>query len=131
MNAIKRRAPIVVGSTTVAAGRRQSIEIPIARLVTGSMLSLPVVIVHGLQPGPIMWMSAALHGDEIAGVEIIRRVLAHVEARDLSGTLLAVSTVNVFGLVNGDRYLPDRRDLNRAFPGSARGRWPLVLPTSS
>jgi predicted deacylase len=68
-----------------------------------------------------MWLSAAVHGDEIAGVEIIRRALASIDPRRLSGTIVAVPIVNVHGFLNGDRYLPDRRDLNRSFPGSANG----------
>ena len=62
-----------------------------------------------------------MHGDEIAGVEIIRRVTRSLNARTMSGTLIAVPIVNVHGFLNGDRYLPDRRDLNRSFPGSSNG----------
>ena len=76
---------------------------------------------HGRKPGRTVWISAAVHGDEIAGVEIIRRVTRSLNARTMSGTLIAVPIVNVHGFLNGDRYLPDRRDLNRSFPGSANG----------
>jgi predicted deacylase len=62
-----------------------------------------------------------VHGDEIAGVEIIRRVLRQVKPASLQGTVIAVPVVNVFGFINQSRYLPDRRDLNRSFPGSPRG----------
>ena len=68
-----------------------------------------------------MWVSAALHGDEVGGVEIIRRVLTDLDPRAMAGTLIAVPVINVYGFNTGDRYLPDRRDLNRSFPGSARG----------
>jgi len=71
--------------------------------------------------GPGLFLSGAVHGDELNGVEIIRRVTQRVDARRLAGTLIAVPIVNVFGFVNESRYLPDRRDLNRSFPGSARG----------
>ena len=66
-------------------------------------------------------MCAAIHGDEINGVEIIRRVLGVKGLERLRGTLLAVPVVNVYGFINQSRYLPDRRDLNRCFPGSEKG----------
>ncbi|NJL54249.1 MAG: succinylglutamate desuccinylase/aspartoacylase family protein [Spirulinaceae cyanobacterium RM2_2_10] len=114
-------APIQIAGHWIAAGDRQRLEIPIANLPTQTLLSLPVSVLHGLQPGACLWLSAAIHGDEIAGVEIIRRVLARIQPQQLRGTLLAVPIVNVFGFIEQSRYLPDRRDLNRSFPGSANG----------
>jgi predicted deacylase len=78
-------------------------------------------VINGRYAGPHIWLSAAVHGDELNGVEIIRRVLRRLEARRLRGAVLAVPIVNVFGFLNESRYLPDRRDLNRSFPGSRRG----------
>jgi hypothetical protein len=83
--------------------------------------SLPVGVLHGKKPGPVIWISAAIHGDELNGVPIIRHVLDRIDPAKLSGTVLAVPAVNVLGLVQESRYLPDRRDLNRCFPGSKRG----------
>jgi hypothetical protein len=105
----------------VAPGRAVTAELPIPRLVTGAQVSLPVRVFHGRAAGPTIWISAALHGDEIGGVEIIRRVNGHLDPRRLRGTVLSVPIVNVHGFLTGDRYLPDRRDLNRSFPGSANG----------
>lgn len=68
-----------------------------------------------------MWLSAAVHGDELCGVEIIRRVIGELDPRTLAGTLIAVPVLNVYGFNTGERSLPDRRDLNRSFPGSPRG----------
>jgi len=112
---------LVIGGVSIPAGRRQSIELPVARLVTGSMLTLPLVVVRGNRPGPSVWLSGALHGDEVDGMEIIRRVLDRLSLDSLTGTLVAAPIVNVFGFVAESRYLPDRRDLNRSFPGSASG----------
>lgn len=84
-------------------------------------MALPVHVAHGARSGPTLFVSAAIHGDEIIGVEIIRRLLALPAIAKLRGTLLAVPIVNAFGFINHSRYLPDRRDLNRSFPGSARG----------
>ena len=66
-------------------------------------------------------MSGAIHGDEVIGVEVIRELIATLSPKEFKGTLLAVPVVNVLGFMAGDRYLPDRRDLNRSFPGSPRG----------
>ena len=115
------RAAFQLDGASVRAGQRREVELPISRLVSGSIVSLPVMVVHGRGEGPTIWVSAAVHGDEINGVAIIRKVLARLDARRLRGTLLAVPIVNVHGFITGDRYLPDRRDLNRSFPGSARG----------
>lgn len=116
-----RRPSFRLGDLDVAAGRSATGEVPVARLVTGNMISIPIRVLHGAQPGPTIWLSAAVHGDEIAGVEIIRRTLASLDPRSLRGTIIAVPIVNVHGFLNGDRYFPDRRDLNRSFPGSANG----------
>lgn len=92
-----------------------------ARLPTDTWLSLPVIVINGRRPGPGLFLSGAIHGDELNGVEIVRQVTARLDARSLAGTVVAVPVVNVFGFVNESRYLPDRRDLNRSFPGSPRG----------
>ena len=76
---------------------------------------------HGRQAGPTLLLSAALHGDELNGIEIIRRLLAMPVMKRLQGTVIAAPVVNVYGFIARSRYLPDRRDLNRSFPGSPRG----------
>lgn len=106
---------------TVPPGTQRSIDLPVARLPSGTAMSLPVIVMRGAQPGPGVWLSAAIHGDELNGIEIIRRVRDLIDPRTLAGTLVAVPVVNVFGFVTQSRYLPDRRDLNRSFPGSPRG----------
>jgi predicted deacylase len=110
-----------IGAVRVRAGSARELELPITRLVTGADVSLPVRILHGREDGPTMWVNAATHGDEVVGVEVIRRVLAVLSPKTLRGTLIAVPVVNVLGVMAGERYLPDRRDLNRSFPGSTRG----------
>lgn len=118
---MSRAESISVGGTTVEPGGRARIEIPIGRRATGAQVSLPIEVVNGRQPGPRLFVCAAVHGDEINGIEIIRRVLRGRPLSRLRGTLLAVPVVNLFGFVGLSRYLPDRRDLNRSFPGSAAG----------
>jgi len=114
-------ASLSIAGVEVSPGRSRRLEIPVARLPAGTNLSLPVEVVCGNTDGPRIWLSAAVHGDELNGVEIIRRVLEKVDPQRLSGTLIAVPIVNVYGFIDQTRYLPDRRDLNRCFPGNARG----------
>lgn len=116
-----RRVAFEMGGLRIPAGRAATRELPVPSLVTGTHVSLPVRITHGREPGPTIWISAALHGDEIGGVEIVRRINERLDARRLRGTVITVPIVNVHGFLTGDRYLPDRRDLNRSFPGSASG----------
>lgn len=118
---MSRREPFEVLGQAVAPGRTQRFELPVSRLPSGAEIGVPLVVVHGRERGPTVWLSSAVHGDEVNGVEVIRRVLARVTARELRGTLLAVPILNVYGFAEGSRYLPDRRDLNRSFPGSPRG----------
>lgn len=115
------RASFEIGGDVVRPGTRGTVELPIARLATGSPVALPVIVIHGRHDGPTIWVDAAVHGDEINGVEIIRRVLEQLDPKQLRGTVLAVPVVNALGFMIGSRYLPDRRDLNRSFPGSTRG----------
>jgi predicted deacylase len=105
----------------VRPGEQASISLPIADLYTGTELSMPVRVVNGRRGGPVLFVSAAIHGDELNGVEIIRKLLKRKALEALRGTLLAVPVVNVHGFLDLSRYLPDRRDLNRSFPGSPRG----------
>jgi uncharacterized protein len=116
-----RNGPVEIAGTTVGPARRQLVEVPVARLPTATRLNLPIIVLNGQRPGPRLWLSAVVHGDELNGLEIIRRLLEVIRPRRLAGTVLAVPVVNVFGMVTETRYLPDRRDLNRSFPGSANG----------
>ena len=115
------RESFPIGSVRIRAGSTRRLELPVTRLVTGAEVSLPVQVLHGREEGPTVWVSAAIHGDEVVGVEVIRQVVSGLDARTLRGTLITVPIVNIMGFTAGDRYLPDRRDLNRSFPGSARG----------
>lgn len=116
-----KNASFVLNGVSVGPGQRMSIDLSVGRLYTHSEITMPVYVINGRKPGKRLFLSAAIHGDEINGVEIIRRVLAMPSLKSLNGTLIAVPVVNVHGFINTSRYLPDRRDLNRSFPGSAEG----------
>ena len=114
-------SPITIGDHLVKPGQRVNISLPVADLYTSTPLSMPLQVICGRRPGPVMFVSAAIHGDELNGVEIIHRLLKRKELNSVRGTLLVVPIVNVHGFLNQSRYLPDRRDLNRSFPGRAKG----------
>ena len=116
-----------IGGRQIAAGTRQAVELEVSVLANSTRLNMPVHVVPGARPGPVFFISGVVHGDEILGVEIIRRILAARELDNLSGTLLAVPIVNSFGFLTHSRYMPDRRDLNRSFPGSDRGSLASLL----
>ena len=117
----RRRSAFVLEGERVEPGERRTVQLDVAQLYTHTPVGMPVHVVHGRRDGPVLCLSAAIHGDEINGIEIIRRVLALPQLRRVRGTVLAVPIVNVFGVLAQTRDLPDRRDLNRSFPGSAGG----------
>jgi predicted deacylase len=90
-------------------------------LFEGVPVSTPVLVVNGSLPGPTLCLTAAVHGDELNGIEVVRRVMHDVSPDKLSGTVIGVPIVNLQGFRRGSRYLPDRRDLNRYFPGNPKG----------
>lgn len=112
---------IEIGGQPVAPGTRRTVELPVAALYTHTHLNIPVHVVNGRRDGPTLFLTAAIHGDELNGVEIIKRVLKRDILKGLRGRILAMPIVNVFGFIDQSRYLPDRRDLNRSFPGRGSG----------
>ena len=120
-------SPFEIGGQRVMPGERRTIDLPVSVLSNHTPMSLAIHAIHGSKPGPVLFLSGVVHGDEILGVEIIRRVVNHASLGSLAGTLLAVPIVNAFGFLSHSRYMPDRRDLNRSFPGSDRGSLASLL----
>ncbi len=115
------RKAFQIGDGAIKPGERAAVEFRVPDLYTHTGITMPVSVVHGKKPGPVLFLSAAIHGDEINGAEIIRRILHSKKIKYLRGTLVAIPVVNIYGFINKTRYLPDRRDLNRSFPGSDQG----------
>ncbi|MGI9333938.1 MAG: succinylglutamate desuccinylase/aspartoacylase family protein [Gammaproteobacteria bacterium] len=113
--------PFAFAGEDVAPGSRVTFELPLPDLYTHAPTCMPVQVIHGRRDGPCLLVCAAVHGDELNGIEIVHRLLGRAALRSLRGTLIAVPMVNVYGVINQSRYLPDRRDLNRSFPGLERG----------
>jgi len=110
-----------IAGTDIPPESMTSVEIPVPGLYAHAPMSMPVRVVTGKERGPILLILACVHGDEINGMEIIRRLLSNPSVRKIRGAIVAVPVVNVYGLQAHSRYMPDRRDLNRSFPGSERG----------
>jgi uncharacterized protein len=112
----------VINGVKIEKGQRKQLEIVIAKLYDHTDITIPVEVIRGKESGPVMFVSGAIHGDEINGVESIKRLLSRKKIlSSIKGTLIAVPIVNVFGFNRNVRYLPDRRDLNRTFPGFKNG----------
>ncbi len=116
-----RRPSFEIGGESIDAGARKTIHLPVSTLSDHTPVTLSAHVIHGRSDGPTMFVSAGIHGDEVIGVEIVRRLLRAKNLKSLRGTLIIVPIVNTFGFLSHSRYLPDRRDLNRCFPGSPNG----------
>lgn len=112
---------IVLLGGKVAPGTRERLHWTTGQSFSGSVMETPVVVVHGIRRGPRLCLTAGIHGDELNGIEVVRRLAYKIEPEQLAGTVVAVPIVNLLGFSRGSRYLPDRRDLNRFFPGSPYG----------
>ena len=113
--------PLLLLGAEIAPGSAQRLSWSATELFEGVPVSTPVLVVNGALPGPTLCLMAAVHGDELNGVEMVTRVMHDVSAERLSGAIIGVPIVNVQGFRRGSRYLPDRRDLNRYFPGNPKG----------
>lgn len=107
--------------TRIAPGEKRRLLWIAGETSYGSKLETPVYVIRGSKPGPVLCLTAAIHGDELNGVEIIRKMVSDISPKKLKGTVIGVPIVNLLGFTRGSRYLPDRRDLNRYFPGNPYG----------
>ena len=113
--------PLRILETEIAPGTSQRLSWSATELFEGVPVTTPVLVANGSAPGPTLCLTAAVHGDELNGIEMVRRIFHNLEPTKLSGALIGVPIVNVQGFRRGSRYLPDRRDLNRYFPGNPTG----------
>ena len=113
--------PFEIAGHIVDPGTERDVRIPITTMATGVYSMLAVRVLHGVRPGPTVFVSAAIHGDEIIGTAVIQRLARELSGKNIAGTIMLVPVCNIFGFLNHSRYLPDRRDLNRSFPGNEGG----------
>ncbi|MRT17732.1 succinylglutamate desuccinylase/aspartoacylase family protein [Vitellibacter sp. q18] len=117
----KEERDIVILNERIALGESRTVDFSIAKLYTSTKVEIPIIIERSKIPGPTVLITAAIHGDEINGVEIVRQLIARKLNKPKRGTIMCIPILNVFGFLNGDRSFPDGRDLNRVFPGTKTG----------
>jgi predicted deacylase len=115
------RKKLVIGGEVILPGQRKRISLAVAALFDYTEITIPIEVIRGTQEGPVLFISAAIHGDEISGTEIIKRIMQDFNFNQLTGTVILIPVVNIYGFNNKSRYLPDGRDLNRSFPGNLKG----------
>lgn len=124
---LTEQQPFEIGGVTVDPGMMRTVHIPISMMSTHFSFDIDIRVIHGRHPGKTLFLSSTIHGDELNGIEAIRRVLASPHIKHLRGTLIAIPIVNLIGTLIRSRYLEDRRDLNRSFPGSEQGSTAALL----
>lgn len=112
---------ITIGGETVSPGENKLLKISIDRLPTGTLIDIPIYVFNAKKPGPVLLVQAGLHGDEINGIEIVRRMLKQKEFKVKKGAVIAVPILNIFGFIHFSRDVPDGKDVNRSFPGTKSG----------
>jgi len=112
---------IVILGTEIKPGSRHELNLDVAKLHTTTPIFVPVIVERALEDGPTVLLMAGLHGDEINGIEIIRRIIRKGFNKPNKGTIICLPVFNIFGFLNIKRELPDGRDLNRNFPGNIKG----------
>ncbi len=117
----KEKRDLIILNERIAIGESKTLDFSISKLFTTTPIEIPIIIERSKLPGPIVLLTAALHGDEINGVEIIRQIIAKKYNKPKRGTIICIPIVNILGFLNGNRFYPDGRDLNRVFPGTKTG----------
>ncbi|WP_273568803.1 succinylglutamate desuccinylase/aspartoacylase family protein [Maribacter halichondriae] len=117
----EENSDIAIGGETVKPGETKLLKISIDRLPTGTLIDIPVYVFNAKKPGPTLLVQAGLHGDEINGIEIVRRMLAEKRFNIEKGAVIAVPILNIFGFIHFSRDVPDGKDVNRSFPGTKKG----------
>jgi hypothetical protein len=112
---------IIIGGQEIHPGEFKVIDINIARLPSHTIINTPIYVARGLEEGPVLALTAGMHGDEINGMEIIRRILDAGHHRTKRGVTVCMPIVNVYGFLNYSREVPDGKDINRSFPGNKNG----------
>lgn len=112
---------ITIFNETILPGKSKTINMQIGKLHTMTDLHIPIIVERSKKEGPVVLLTAGLHGDEINGTEIVRELIVKKINKPKRGTIICIPVINIFGFVNQTREFPDGRDLNRIFPGSKTG----------
>lgn len=112
---------VTINKQKIGLGDRKKVDLNIARLPTYTEINLPVLVYRGEQDGPVLLLTGGLHGDELNGIEIVRRLIEREQVVPKRGTVIAIPIVNIYGFIQNSRGLPDGKDINRSFPGGKGG----------
>jgi predicted deacylase len=113
---------LVIDDVVIPAGTSKTVDIQVARLLSGTLIHMPVHVFRSENPGPTLLLSGGLHGDEVNGIEVVRRMISLGILNKIScGSVVAIPIINVYGFLFFSREVPDGKDVNRSFPGSPNG----------
>jgi len=112
---------IVINGRSIDRGEKVLTKLVISKLPSGTVIEIPVYVFRSVHDGPVVLLMAGMHGDEVNGTEIIRRMLSKKMLYPLKGTIIAVPILNIYGFLNFSREVPDGKDVNRSFPGNREG----------
>lgn len=121
MDVVEENKNIIIGGQYVSPGEEKLLKINIDRLPTGTLIDIPVYVFNSKKPGPTILVQAGLHGDEINGIETVRRMMAEKRFNVNKGAVIAVPILNIFGFIHYSRDVPNGKDVNRSFPGTKTG----------
>ncbi|HEX8327267.1 MAG TPA: succinylglutamate desuccinylase/aspartoacylase family protein [Hymenobacter sp.] len=114
-------APMHLNGLTIQPGERVLTRLVISKLPSGTVIDVPVHVLRSTEPGPTLLLMAGMHGDEVNGIETIRRLVRRDLLQPLRGSIIAIPILNIYGFLNFSREVPDGKDVNRSFPGFPRG----------
>ena len=113
--------PIKIANEEILPGEEKQINAVISKLPTRTNIDIPIIVSRSKEDGPTLLLMGGMHGDEINGVEIVRKIISKGYNRPLKGTTICLPILNIYGFINFSRQVPDGKDINRMFPGSAKG----------
>ncbi|WP_210463422.1 succinylglutamate desuccinylase/aspartoacylase family protein [Rufibacter roseolus] len=114
-------AEMIINDIPIYPGDSKLIRLNVSRLPSGTQIDIPIHVFRSQEPGPVLLLMAGMHGDEVNGIELIRRMIRRNLLHPLKGTVLAIPILNIYGFLNFSREVPDGKDVNRSFPGNAKG----------
>lgn len=112
---------IIINGKAIDRGEKVMTKLVISKLPSGTVIEIPVYVFRSVHDGPVVLLMAGMHGDEVNGIEVMRRMLAKKMLYPLKGTVIAVPILNIYGFLNFSRDVPDGKDVNRSFPGNKDG----------
>ena len=112
---------MLINRTEIPVGQSAKVEVNIAKLPSRTHIDIIVTVARSIEPGPTLLLMGGMHGDEINGIEIVRRIIEKGHHIPAKGTVICIPIINIYGFIHFSRYVPDGKDVNRSFPGNRNG----------